>query len=78
MNLLEVGLYTVSYIRNGNDKNGNPVYLINVFQDISDDGIKKYYNVNYSSTRKLDKNGNIRVISYSINNTIATILNDIK
>ena len=78
MNLLEVGLYTISYIRNGNNKNGNPVYLINVFQGINDDGIKKYYNVNCRSIHKRDKNGNIRVTSYNIDDTIKMILNDIE
>ena len=78
MILKEIGLYTISYIRNGNDKNGNPIYLINVFKDINDNGIKKYYSVNYRSSRKLDKNGNIRVISYNIDDTIKTILNNIE
>ena len=75
MNLLEVGLYTITYIRNGNDKNGNPIYLINIFMSINDDGIKKYYNVNYRSIHKRDKNGNIRVTSYNIDNSIKDILN---
>ena len=78
MILKEIGLYTISYIRNGNDKNGNPIYLINVFKDINDNGIKKYYSVKYRSTRKLNKNGSIRVTSYNIDDTIKTILNDIE
>ena len=78
MVLKEIGLYTISYIRNGNNKNGNPVYLINVFQYINDDGIKKYYNINYRSIHKRDKNDNIRVTSYNIDDTIKMILNDIE
>ena len=78
MNLLEVGVYIVAYVRTGNDRNGNPVYLINVFKDINDRGVKKYYSINYRSTRKLDRNGSIRVTSYNIDDTIKMILSDIE
>lgn len=78
MNLLEVGVYTVAYVRTGNDRNGNPVYLINIFKDINNNGIKKYYSVNYRSTHKLDKYGSIRAVSYNIDDTLKMILSDME
>ena len=74
MILKEIGSYTISYIRNGNNKNGNPVYLINVFINVGDETVKEYCNVNYTSIHKRDKNGNIRLVSYNIDNSIRDIL----
>ena len=48
----------VIYQRQGNDKNGNPLYIINVFRD--------NLNVNYLSNRKKDKYNNIKIKSYNI------------
>ncbi len=51
--------------RQGNDKNGNPLYIINIFKDNS--------NVNYLSDRKKDKYNNIKIQSYNIDGDIQYI-----
>lgn len=67
MELLQIGNYFIAYQRAGNDKNGNPIFLINVFQQY---GGQKWYNINYADKgkhgKRLDKNGNIRMQSYNI------------
>ena len=52
----------VTYQRQGNDKNGNPIYIINVFKN---NGFYDF-NVNYLSDRHKDKYNNIKIQSYSI------------
>lgn len=56
----------VVHQRQGNDKNGNPIYLINFF--------KNKHNINFLIDRKKDKYDNIRIQSYSIEEDIKTIL----
>lgn len=73
MNLLRLKGFFVTYLRSGNDKNGNPVYLINFFD--SENG--RFYNCNYRQSRKLDKQGNIKVQSYCIEDNINSILKEI-
>lgn len=68
----EVFYYLVAVQRNGNDKNGNPIYLINIF-----DGNKLFISYNPASGRKLDKYGNIRLSSYNIDSTIQNIINQL-
>lgn len=65
--------FFVAIQRNGNDKNGNPIYLVNIF---SADCLDWTYN--HLTGRRLDKNGNIRIMSYNIDQTIQQIVNDIK
>ena len=55
----------VIYQRQGNDKNGNPIYIINVF--------KNNLNVNYFSNRKKDKYNNIKIQSYNIEGDVQHI-----
>lgn len=74
MNLLRMGIYYICYQRQGNDKNGNPIYLINVFECEND----RFYNCNFKQSRKSDKNGNIRIQSYNIGDTITRLLDEIK
>ena len=69
----------VTYQRQGNDKNGNPIYIINIFQK---SGYKIFYNnityfVTERSNIKLDKYGNIRLSSYNIDDTIQRIINQL-
>ena len=52
----------VTYQRQGNDKNGNPIYIINVFKN---NGTYNF-NVNYWSDRRKDKYNSIRIQSYDI------------
>ena len=68
----EVKHYLVVSQRNGNDRNGNPIYIVNIF-----DAEKLYLNYNYSTGRKLDKYGNIRMVSYSLDADIQSIINNL-
>lgn len=54
-----------TYQRQGNDKNGNPIYLVNIFQKMT---FGNWQNVNYwrCKDKKLDKYNNIRLQSYNI------------
>ena len=68
-----------TYQRQGNDKNGNPIYIINIFKK---SGYKNFYNnityfVAERDNIKLDKYGNIRVSSYDIGGTIQNIINQL-
>ena len=66
-----INYYFVSYQRQGNDKNGNPIFIINVFDE-------NLNNINYSIDRRSDKYGNIKLTSYSIKEDIKHMLNSIK
>lgn len=59
----------VAYQRQGNDKNGNPLYIINVFKN---NGFYNF-NVNYLLDRRKDKYNNIKMQSYSIDKDIQYI-----
>ena len=59
----------VIYERQGNDKNGNPLYIINIFRD--------NINVNWKSNKKKDKYNNIKIQSYNINADIQYICDSI-
>lgn len=77
MELIQISGYFVTYQRQGNDRNGNPVYLVNVFSNYNGTG-EHWYNVNYSDKqkhgRRLDKYGNIRIQSYNIEQSIKDII----
>ena len=59
----------VAYQRQGNDKNGNPIYIVNVFKN---NGTYNF-NVNYLSNRKKDKYNNIKIQSYNIDRDVQHI-----
>ena len=59
----------VSNQRQGNDRNGNPIYILNVFKN---NGTYNF-NVNYLSDRKKDKYNNIKIQSYDIQRDIQYI-----
>ena len=59
----------VIYQRQGNYKNGNPLYIINIFRD--------NINVNWKSNKKKDKYNNIKIRSYNINADIQYICDSI-
>ena len=68
-----------TYQRQGNDKNGNPIYIINIFKK---SGYKNFYNnityfVAERNNIKLDKYGNIRLSSYDIDSTIQNIIDQL-
>lgn len=68
-----------TYQRQGNDKNGNPIYIINIFKK---SGYKNFYNnityfVAEKNNIKLDKYGNIRLSSYDIDGTIQNIIDQL-
>lgn len=68
----ETKSFLVVYQRQGNDKNGNPIYIINIF-----DGDNITINLNYKTDRRRDKYGNIKTTSYNIENTIQSIINEL-
>ena len=68
----EMKQFLVTTQRNGNDKNGNPIYLINIF-----DGTNLCINYNCMAGRKLDKYGNIRIQSYNVDASIQSIINQL-
>ena len=68
----EASYYLVTVQRNGNDKNGNPIYLINIF-----DGTNLDINYNCMAGRKLDKYGNIRIQSYNVDASVQSIINQL-
>ena len=68
----EIKYYLVATQRNGNDKNGNPIYLVNIFN-----GEKLFISYNPASGRRLDKYGNIRLSSYNIDSTIQNIIDQL-
>ena len=68
-----------TYQCQGNDKNGNPIYIINIFKK---SGYKNFYNnityfVAERNNIKLDKYGNIRLSSYHIDGTIQNIIDQL-
>ena len=69
----------VTYQRQGNDKNGNPIYIINIFEK---SGYKNFHNnityfVAERNNIKLDKYNNIKIQSYNINADIQYICDGI-
>lgn len=68
----KVKSFLVVYQRQGNDRNGNPIYIINVF-----DGDNITINLNHKTDKRMDKYGNIKLTSYNIDNTIQSIINDL-
>lgn len=65
--------FLVVYQRQGNNRNGNPIYIINIF-NLSADNL---YNYNIHTGRRLDKYGNIKITSYNIDSTIQSIINEL-
>ena len=64
-----------TYQRQGNDKNGNPIYIINIFKK---SGYKNFYNnityfVAERNNIKLDKYNNIKIQSYDVDRDIQYI-----
>lgn len=70
MELKQYNNFFVVYQRQGNNKNGNPIYIINIFDS-------DFYNVNWRIGRRLNKYGNIKITSYNINETIQSIINEL-
>ena len=68
----EMKQYLVTIQRQGNDRNGNPIYLVNIF-----DGSCLSANYNYKADRKLDKYGNIRLQSYNVDASVQAIINSL-
>ena len=51
--------------RQGNDKNGNPIYIVNIFKIYADDNVQNITYVIASKVgRQLDKYGNIKLKCY--------------
>jgi hypothetical protein len=73
MNLLKIENYYVTYQKQGNDKNGNPIYLINFF----DENMENLYYKLAEKKFRLDKHNNLKITSYNILSNIKLILNAI-
>lgn len=86
MNIKIINDYLITYQRQGNDRNGHPIYIINVFikyYPCSTHGMTNttdyvYSNYNYTISNnkkiKLDKYGNIKVTSYNIDEDIKHLI----
>ena len=68
----EMQQYLVTIQRQGNDKNGNPIYIVNIF-----DGSCLSVNYNYMTGRKMDKYGNLRIQSYNIDASVQNMINQL-
>ena len=68
----EMMQFLVTIQRQGNDRNGNPIYLVNIF-----DGSCLSVNYNYRTGRKMDKYGNLRIQSYNIDASVQNIINQL-
>lgn len=74
-------LFFYTYNRNGNDKNGNPIYLVNVFKIYYPcNNQTEYVHANYNCTiaheqkRKLTKTNELRLQSYNIKSDVENII----
>ena len=68
----EIKQFLVTIQRQGNDKNGNPIYLVNIF-----DGTCLSVTYNYKTGRKMDKYGNLRIQSYNIDASVQNMINQL-
>ena len=64
--------YFCTYQRQGNDKNGSPLYIVNIFRMTENE--KYFYTMNPATDRRLDKYGSIKFTSYNILSDIDYIL----
>ena len=64
MELIKKEGYLITYQRQGNDRNGNPIFIMNFFDDT------KLYNCNFKINEKKDKYSNIKTTSYCIDDSI--------
>jgi len=79
MELKTIDGYQVVYQRQGNDRNGNPIYIVNIFQPYCPyGGITHFSNINHKTGARLDKHGNIKIISYNVGESILYLLSTIK
>lgn len=67
--------YFCTYQRQGNDKNGIPLYIVNIFR--ATESGKHFYTMNPALNRRLDKYGNIKITSYNILDDINYILSNL-
>jgi hypothetical protein len=75
MELIEYKNHFITYQRQGNDINGNPIYLVNIFVLYKN----CYQNVNFGEfhkTKRIDKHGNIRIKSYNIEQDIKDMIGE--
>lgn len=70
MELKQYNGYYATFQRQGNDKNGNPIYIINIFDN-------DFYNVNWKVDKRKDKYNNIKVTTYNIDDTIKNIIDNL-
>lgn len=67
-----------TYQRQGNDKNGNPIYIVNIFYDCGSNEKISFINMNYRTDKHMDKYGNIKMQSYNIDESIEHIIKSIQ
>lgn len=78
MNLELINGYFVLWQRHGNDKNGNPIYLVNIFKQVTNKDQVYYVSRNTCiKSATLDKYDSIKVKSYSIHDTIKYLISQI-
>ncbi len=64
--------------RQGNDKNGNPIYIVNIFYDCGSGEKISFINMNCRTNIRMDKYGNIKMQSYSIDESMESIIKSIQ
>ena len=67
--------YYATWEKQGNNRNGNPIFIVNIFQKLSDDN---FWNVNIKTGARLDKYDNIKLSSYNIEDSIRNLIQIIK
>jgi hypothetical protein len=75
MELKYINGYYITIQRNGNNVNGKPIYLLNFF-----DNKMSHSNscIAQKTGKKLDKNNNIKIVSYNADNDIRYIFNQLQ
>lgn len=63
--------FYVTIQRQGNDKNGNPIYIVNIFRKSC------VMPCNDETGLKLDKYDNIKITSYNIEKDVQSIVNNL-
>lgn len=64
MELIKIENIYINIIRNGNDKNGNPLYLVAVFEENNGNFYNYNYLINQSGLARMNKKGFLTCQSY--------------
>ena len=71
MEMLKYKNIYCTYLKQGNTKNGNPIYILNFFKLVDDE----YININHKFKEQKDSKNNVKVSSYNIDQHIEFLVN---